>query len=70
MEVAYVKLDDITNFIKQRNTDLNSAYSAAKDVKQQTEMKLRQKEIKYIMEKFPKIVEPSLVFAEVEEEKD
>ena len=70
MEEAYVKLEDINNFIKERNSELNINYLDATDEKTKQEFKNKLEEIHYLMEQLPKIVEPSLVFAEVENEQD
>ena len=70
MEEVYVKLEDINNFIKERNSELNINYLDATDEKTKQEFKNKLEEIHYLMEQLPKIVEPSLVFAEVENEQD
>lgn len=68
MEEAYVKLEDINNFVKERNSELNISYLDATDEKTIQEFKNKLEELHYLMEQLPKIVEPSLVFAEVENE--
>lgn len=68
MEEVYVKLEDINNFIKERNSELNINYLDATDEKTIQEFKNKLEELHYLMEQLPKIVEPSLVFAEVENE--
>lgn len=70
MERTYVALDDITNFIKSRNTALEVQRERAINRQEQSEARFRQMEIKYIMEQLPKVVEPSIVFAEVEDEQN
>lgn len=70
MEEVYVKLEDINNFIKERNSELNISYLDATDEKTIQEFKNKLEEIHYLMEQLPKIVEPSLVFAEVENEQN
>lgn len=68
MEEVYVKLEDINNFVKERNSELNISYLDATDEKTIQEFKNKLEELHYLMEQLPKIVEPSLVFAEVENE--
>lgn len=70
MEEVYVKLEDINNFVKERNSELNINYLDATDEKTIQEFKNKLEEIHYLMEQLPKIVEPSLVFAEVENEQN
>lgn len=70
MEEAYVKLEDINNFVKERNSELNIDYLDATDEKTKQELKNKLDELHYLMERLPKIVEPSLVFAEVENEQN
>lgn len=70
MERTYVALDDITNFIKGRNTALEIQRERAINRQEQSEARFRQMEIKYIMEELPNVVEPSIVFAEVEDGDD
>lgn len=70
MERTYVALDNITNFIKSRNTALEVQRERATNRQEQSEARFRQMEIKYIMEQLPKVVEPSIVFAEVEDEQN
>lgn len=70
MEEVYVKLEDINNFIKERNSELNINYLDATDEKTIQEFKNKLEEIHYLMEQLPKVVEPSLVFAEVEDEQN
>ena len=70
MEEAYVKLEDINNFVKERNSELNIGYLDATDEKTIQEFKNKLEELHYLMEQLPKIVEPSLVFAEVENEQN
>lgn len=70
MEEVYVKLEDINNFVKERNSELNISYLDATDEKTIQEFKNKLEEIHYLMEQLPKVVEPSLVFAEVEDEQN
>lgn len=70
MEEVYVKLEDINNFVKERNSELNINYLDATDEKTIQEFKNKLEELHYLMEQLPKIVEPSLVFAEVENEQN
>lgn len=66
MEEVYVKLDDVKEFIKERNSELNLAYLDAVNKAEKTKFKFKLEELHYIMEQLPKVVEPSIVFAEVE----
>ena len=66
MGEVYVNLNEINTFIKERNLELNKRYINAFDPKDKFEAKLRLEEIHYIMNELPRVVYPSIVFAEVE----